>query len=560
MARRRGSSVSDFLKTFQMAYSATRGVQQDMDMRAVTDAVPQQSEGFTAAQGDELRAAGAAGDAIGYDEGAKAYTVTPQMPADQMGPAQPRQIAQQGVTDYLGERSAGPMGQEQKSNARYKAMAGVVGKYNPVEGMRMERELAQGEREDKRWMREDKKATADEEFQTGLQAEYGNSIFAKKMGEYAPQMQAYQQANEQYQVRLQAGEAPQTLGPPPQAPQRPAYSVSESLADNGRLLAFKATKGKADPAELMKYAETFKKVTDEGYGQALKLAQGGAPLAQVAEQFNQAGGTKFDPASVVSDQMVKGADGVAARVITYRDPAGKVQTLNALSELDSIGQAEGYFNRFFKGEDNRRGNEQSARADRQLSESMRHNRASEGISAMSDNASAAARGEARADATKKAEAGVALFQETNPNATPAQLEAVRRGVLAATPDAGKNAPSEVKLARAMVDAGLAPDMKAGIEMAVTKKSQAPGEMHKEFVAANLKNFQKPDEAVKGADAVMKSMGFHKSGNTWTNGPEDKAKPGGAGPSKGQVIGGYEFLGGDPNKQTNWRQTSGGAVQ
>ena len=559
MAKRRSSAL-DFIHAFNATYDTVSKVGQDYEMSKVANAQPKQSEGFTQEQGEQIQAAADSGQShIGYDDTSKAYVATPKLADDQMGPAQPVVLAQQGITtNFLGQSTPGAMSEGQVVNARQRAMAGVMSKYDPVQGTRLMRDVLQGEREDKRWQREDKKATEEEEFTKGLQAEYGNSIFAKKMGDFAPQMQSYQQAQAQYQARLQAGESPQSLGAPPQAPQRPSYTVAESLADNGRLLAFKATKGKADPADLMKYAETFKKVADEGYGQALKLAQSGAPLAKVAEQFNQAGSAKFDPAAVVSDEMVKGADGVASRVIKYRDQAGQVHTINALSELDSIGQAEGYFNRFFKSEDNRRGNEQGARADRQLAESMRHNRVSEGISATG----ARDRAGERAEAVKKAEAGVALYRETNPDATAAQLEAVRRGILAAVPEAGKNAPSEVKLARAMVDAGLAPDMKTGIEMAVTKKSQSPAEMHKEFVAANLKNFQKPEDAVKGADEVMKNMGYRKAGNSWTNGPEDKGKPGtaAAGPTKGAVVNGYEFLGGDPNKQSSWRQVSGGKVQ
>ncbi|HEY9208654.1 MAG TPA: hypothetical protein VIP31_06385 [Acidovorax sp.] len=559
MAKRRNPAL-DFIQAFNATYDTVNKVGQDYEMSKIANAKPEQGGEFSAEQAAQIQAAADSGQShIGYDDASKAYVATPKLADDQMGPAQPVVLAKQGVTtNFLGQSTPGAMSESQIANARQRAMAGVVSKYDPVQGSRMMRDVLQGEREDKRWQREDKKATEDEEFQKGLQAEYGNSIFAKKMGEFAPQMQSYQQAQEQYQARLQAGESPQTLGAPPQAPQRPSYTVAESLADNGRLLAFKATKGKADPAELMKYAETFKKVADEGYGQALKLAQSGAPLAKVAEQFNQTGAAKFDPAAVVSDEMVKGADGVASRVIKFKDQAGNVQTINALSELDSIGQAEGYFNRFFKSEDNRRGNNADARANTQLAETMRHNRVSEGISA----AGARDRAGERAEAVKKAEAGVALYQETNPDATPAQLEAVRRGILAAVPEAGKNAPSEVKLARAMVDAGLAPDMKTGIEMAVTKKSQSPAEMHKEFVAANIKNFQKPEDAVRGADDVMKSMGYRKAGNTWTNGPEDKAKPAApaAGPAKGAVVNGFEFLGGDPKKQSSWRQVAGGTVQ
>lgn len=518
MAKRRNSAL-DFIQSFNAAYDTVNKVGRDYKRAEIANDKPVEGSEFTPEQAQKIHAVAAGGkNHISYDDSTKAYMATPVLADNEMGPAQPQEIARQTpITTFLGKKTPGTMTPDQVANARQLAMAGVIFESDPIQGMRLQREVKQGERDDKRWEREDKKATEDEEFQKGLQAEYGNSIFAKKMGEFAPQMQSYQQAQEQYQARLQAGESPQTLGAPPQAPQRPSYTVAESLADNGRLLAFKATKGKADPAELMKYAETFKKVADEGYGQALKLAQSGAPLAKVAEQFNQTGAAKFDPAAVVSDEMVKGPDGVPARIIKFKDESGKVQTINALSELDSIGQAESYFNRFFRAEDNRRGNNADARADTQLGETIRHNRVSEGISAASAGAS-----------------------------------------LAAAPEVDKNAPREVKLARAMVDAGLAPDMKTGIEMAVTK---TPAEMHREFVAANLKNFQKPEDAVKGADEVMKFMGYRKAGNNWTNGPEDKAKPAApAGPAKGTVVNGFEFLGGDPKKQSSWRAVSGGKVQ
>ena len=282
---------------------------------------------------------------IGYDVGAKAYMATPKLSEDEMGPAQPKQIATAApMTELLGNRTPGTMTPEQVSSAKFKAMADVIAKGDPIQGMRLQREVKQGERDDKRWEREERTAKEEEDFKTGQQAEFAQTIYGKRMGEYATQVQAY----EQYQVKLKSGAAPETLGAPPPMPQRPVYSVGESLADTGRLLAFKASKGKADPAELLQYAERFQKVTEEGYGKALKLAQGGAPLEKVIEQFNQTGSVKLDPAAVVSDQMVLGADGVPARVIKVRDASGNVQTINALSELDAIGQAENYFNRFDK--------------------------------------------------------------------------------------------------------------------------------------------------------------------------------------------------------------------
>ena len=282
---------------------------------------------------------------IGYDVGAKAYMATPKLGEDEMGPAQPKQIATAApMTELLGNRTPGTMTPDQVSSAKFKAMADVVAKSDPIQGMRLQREVTQGERDDKRWEREDKKAAEEEEFQKGQQTEFGQTIYSKRIGDYATKVQAY----EQYQARLKSGAAPETLGAPPAMPQRPVYSEAESLADAGRLLAFKASKGKADPAEIIQYALRLQKVGEEGYGKALKLAQGGAPLEKVIEQFNQTGKVKLDPAAVVSDEMVKGADGVPARVIKFRDQNGNVQTINALSELDAIGQAESYFNRFDK--------------------------------------------------------------------------------------------------------------------------------------------------------------------------------------------------------------------
>lgn len=323
-----------------------RDAQQRRELEEISKAQPVSADFLSDDASAKVQAAAAdPTQHIGYDVGAKAYMATPKLGEDEMGPAQPKQIATAApMTELLGKRTPGTMTPDQVSGAKFKAMADVISKSDPIQGMRLQREVKQGERDDKRWEREDRKATEEEEFQKGQQAEFAQTIYGKRMGDYATQVQAY----EQYQAKLKSGAAPETLGAPPAMPQRPVYSVGESLADTGRLLAFKASKGKADPAEILQYAERLQKVSDEGYGKALKLAQGGAPLAKVIEQFNQTGSMKLDPAAIVSDEMVKDADGVPSRVIKVRDASGNVQTINALSELDAIGQAENYFTRFDK--------------------------------------------------------------------------------------------------------------------------------------------------------------------------------------------------------------------
>lgn len=321
-----------------------RDAQQRRELAAIADAKPVEEGELAAPQVQQIEAAAADGTKhIGYDTSTKAYMATPKLGENEMGPAQPVEIARQKtMTEFLGKKTPGTMTPEQVTGARQVAMAEVISKSDPIQGMRLQREMKQGEREDKRWMREDKAATEDDDFKKAQQTEFGQTIYGKRMGDYATQVQAY----DQYQAQLKGGAAPETLGAPPPMPQRPAYSAGESLADSGRLLANKAKFGKADPAELMQFAERFQKVADEGYGKALKMAQSGAPLDKVIEQFNQTGSMKLDASAVVSDEMVKGADGVPARVITVRDANGKTQTINALSELDAIGQAESYISRF----------------------------------------------------------------------------------------------------------------------------------------------------------------------------------------------------------------------
>ena len=97
---------------------------------------------------------------IGYDVGAKAYMATPKLGEDEMGPAQPKQIATAApMTELLGNRTPGTMTPDQVSSAKFKAMADVVGKSDPIQGMRLQREVKQGERDDERWTREDAAAT-----------------------------------------------------------------------------------------------------------------------------------------------------------------------------------------------------------------------------------------------------------------------------------------------------------------------------------------------------------------------------------------------------------------
>lgn len=83
------------------------------------------------------------------------------------------------------------------------------------------------------------------------------------------------------------------------------------------------------------------------------------------------------------------------------------------------------------------------------------------------------RATAKADKLAQVAAGVALYKESNPNASPAQLEAVRTGILAAAPKVDANAPAEVKLAHAYKTAGLAKTDAEALKMATQSKGDSP---------------------------------------------------------------------------------------
>lgn len=176
MARRSG--VQDFLNNFNAAFNATRQVGQAYEIANVANAKPVQSEELTAEDSAKVQAAAAdSSKQIGYDEGAKAYMATPKLAEDEMGPAQPVEVARaRPMTEFLGKRIEGSMTPEQVSGAKFKAMADVVSKYDPLQGMRLQREVKQGERDDKRWEREDTAATkaeADKAFAEKLDGQVG---------------------------------------------------------------------------------------------------------------------------------------------------------------------------------------------------------------------------------------------------------------------------------------------------------------------------------------------------------------------------------------------------
>lgn len=167
-----GSQIAgDWIDTY-------RDAERRREFKAIAEAKPVESSEFTPEQGQQIEAAAAGGkNHISYDDKIKAYMATPKLAEGEMGPAQPVEIARQApMTEFLGKKTPGTMTPDQVANARQLAMADVISKSDPIQGMRLQREVKQGERDDKRWMREDTAATkaeADKAFAEKLDGQVG---------------------------------------------------------------------------------------------------------------------------------------------------------------------------------------------------------------------------------------------------------------------------------------------------------------------------------------------------------------------------------------------------
>lgn len=421
MARRR-SRISEFFEGFNQGYDTVNTVVRDKELNDITKAKPEESTGYTADQGDQLRAAAESGQ---YDIGVKtkddgtfdSYTVTPKADKSKVGV-----IAQQGVTDFLGQRTAGKMNERQTDRARSLAMADVLTRSGDVQGgMKLRRDAQQSEREDMRFDREQKKWAQEDEadekkkaYDSALQGAMQNLRFAKITGEHNEAMKKYVEDKKAYDEAKAAGKP---VGVAPMPPVRGDYTPGDALADRAAMLDLKAQHGKLDDKSVTEFADLMQKVQGEGYARALKLAQSGAPVEEIAKAFNASGKAQIDPATT-KIRTVKGKDGGPdSQVIEYLGPDGKPRTISVLAELEALDMADKVFTRHFQKKQDERADRADARDGARLSITQ-------------GNAN-----REREDKKAEADARVAIYKENNPSATPAQLEAVRRGVLEAVPKA-----------------------------------------------------------------------------------------------------------------------------
>lgn len=390
---------------------------------------------------------------------------------------------------FLGKTYDKAPTESEQLSARNMAMAGVLKSFGePLKGAALETQARQGAREEARFQKE-------QDYEKEFGAAFQGSRLGQNQQQYSKAFGEYQQKLTEYEGAKASGKTGPQLGLPPAAPARPEYTIGDQLADRASMLAVDAKYGKLDARKIGELSDSLTKLQNEGYESALRLAQSGAPLNDVIAQFNKTGSTKFDASSVVSDKMVKGEGGIKSRVITFRDAAGNTRSLNAVPELEALGKANEVYNRFFNIQQNNRAN------------------SSEGRAAYNFN-------EARTEKQDKRDASVALYTESNPNATQAQLNAVRSGVIDAVPKNNDSVTVDFKQDQFGQGGNVIQKMRDGTMTIIPVKAPAdgqpvviPGPRAKQPAAAQPTNqpaAAKPLENVTEADIEATAKKYNMS--------------------------------------------------
>jgi hypothetical protein len=394
------------------------------ELAAIAKANPEESQGFMQQDATKLGQAAANAENVFYDEGTQSYTVVPKMADGQMGPAAPQNFAAQGVTDFLGKRTAGTMSPEQTDRARMTAMTGVISKTDPVRALAMRQQMSQEDRQNevfsqqkKQWGREDAEYKKNQDWETGRQQLLEQSPIAQSAKQFEAEMAKHQEDMKLWQEAGQLGPA----GPAPAAPQRKMPTPAEQLSAWVPLMQHDYKYGKLSTEGALNFQQQIKKLDDENYTKAIMAAQNGADAQTVTKLFNQAG-TKIPEGSLVIN-TVKDQAGMPVKIMEYTDPqTGQKMTINTGAEAAMLGKLRELHQDFFAGKVDQRGD--AGLVLNQNADKRAQNAATQGAA------------DRKRDLEKEKErvaAAVGIFTEQNPGATPAQIEAVRRGVIPAVP-------------------------------------------------------------------------------------------------------------------------------
>jgi len=362
--------------------------QQKRDLAEVANAEANESTGFTADQGKQLEGYVQQGfDNVTFDDKSNTYLA-------KNAAGESKTVAMQGVTDFMGKRTAGGA-----DAARASAYADVIGKTDPLKGFDLRQQLSNQAHAAKRQGREEKQWATEDDVER-IDGELGAKFKQSLIGPDGAQRQA---TADDYLANSQ---------------QR-AYA----LAQGGHTKA-------ADQAMRDHMAQSHIKIQmdaaqrKEAAGKAA-AAIGAGDYSVAADFYNRyvPSGSKVTGIEPGKDgQLVMnriGLDGKPMAPMTFKNQG---EALSMLQSLDNPMALYQYSQGEFQNQLRLRGEKRADNADR------RADRA-DGRAAAADGRAAASHSAAMSDRQEIRGVREALAKEADPSMTPTQLRGVRYGVL-----------------------------------------------------------------------------------------------------------------------------------
>jgi hypothetical protein len=378
-----------FAMGLNQAYQQGQQMREKKEIAQVLQAQPESSTGYTADNGQQLEKLANDGYAVDFDQSKNAYTATKEG-------AEPVVVPMQGVTDLLGERTAGTMSKDQVDMARMSAVADVISKRDPARGMQMKMQARRDAhdtqrmgREEKQWGREDGIEALDKELGTQFEA----SLTGEDGQRRAPTADDYLQNNQQRAFKLaQAGYRKEA-----------EHAFKENLSTAHIKIQLDGAQRK------------------QALGPAMAALASG-DYGAVAEFYNKyvPSGSKVTGISAGKDGgLVMERTGVDGQVLPALRAKDQREAMAMLQSLENPGALYQYSQDEFR---NQLSLKADARADR-----------AEGRAARAEGRSAATHNASMQDRKERRSITEALAKEMEPDASPAKLAAYGAGVLSLKP-------------------------------------------------------------------------------------------------------------------------------
>lgn len=141
---------------------------QQGEIEKIVNEKPVDATGLSTEQNEQvfqsLADGGTARDVQNEDGSFGGVAVSKPMPDDVEGPAQAKTLAPQKITTYLGKEFVGGLDPSKATSARNRALAGVITKSDPIQGMKLDALLTQTDREEQDYGDKQKVRTLQQQF------------------------------------------------------------------------------------------------------------------------------------------------------------------------------------------------------------------------------------------------------------------------------------------------------------------------------------------------------------------------------------------------------------